>query len=400
MHAYKTTVHGKKVWRVKYPTEPGKYKITTYKTKDLAEAAIANHKLLDQKTSREAAINVKPKDLAQWEEYNTKLKSYRLSLSQIAQERLKQLEGVKHHETLYNAIAAFLIAKKEDNHSPRYLGDLQARLNKFSTNIGEDTHCDAVSKSVISDFLNQYDNSTTRDNYRRAISVFFKYCEAKHYVSETPVPTANKQRLKADAAQREINILTIDQVTKLLKNLDALPDLNFRAYVIISLFCGVRSAEFRKYITQEGERSETYLTWGDIDLKNKSILISAPLSKCKIRRAIPIPHVLIKWLERWIKQVNDASLHTNSTPIVPIRHAHGYAAYKNDNKLTKTLTPNCLRHSYGTYRTAQVGASKTATEMGNSETVVTRYYANAVPESRANDFFALTPDVVFDSEAR
>ena len=63
-------------------------------------------------------------------------------------------------------------------------------------------------------------------------------------------------------------------------------------------------------------------------------------------------------------------------------------------------TPNCLRHPYGTYRTAQVGASKTATEMGNSETVVTRYYANAVPESRVNEFFELTPDIVFDEETR
>ena len=60
------------------------------------------------------------------------------------------------------------------------------------------------------------------------------------------------------------------------------------------------------------------------------------------------------------------------------------------------MSHDVLRHTFGTYRTAQVGASKTATEMGNSGPIVIAHYAEAVDAKDAEVFFSLSPEKVFD----
>ena len=57
-----------------------------------------------------------------------------------------------------------------------------------------------------------------------------------------------------------------------------------------------------------------------------------------------------------------------------------------------TWKPNALRHSYASYRLADVkDAARVALEMGNSPSMLFRNYRELVTEQQAQEWFALTP---------
>ena len=180
---------------------------------------------------------------------------------------------------------------------------------------------------------------------------------------------------------------------ELLKELDE--DSHYkkmmRGFALLGLFCGIRPQEFRKKVTFKGREQERFLTWGDVDLKKKVLTVSKQLSKTKNARKVPLPEAAVNWLLRWFGDDFPAK----DKAVVPTWHSEKYSNLKAE--LSVTLTHDILRHTYGTYRTSLVGASKASTEMGNSAGVVLAHYAEAVDEQDAEDFFKLSPEKVLPS---
>jgi len=383
------------VWRVKFPTlEDRKYKIKAYKSRELAEVACAKFKLVQRKAGDEAAESATSTELINWKIQSKELAKYGLTVEGVLEERLIQLRAIKTHETLYNALGEYLAVLKNEDASTAYLADIQTRCSKFLRDIGKERLCDTISLEEVATWLEGLKvNHVTRDNYRRVLSAFFRWCEKKKYVSGKIVPDANKTALKRAENRKVINYLTLSEVADLLITLDQAESLPMKIAYLLKLFCGVRTSELRKQVLEDGVKKDVYLTMRDIDLEDETVFISGQLSK-KQGRVIEMPSCCVVWIRKWMKD-SDEVLSVNA-PFVP---SNSNRSMRNFNKKHGiVLTQNVLRHTYSTYLSAKIGGSETATQMGNSSGVVATHYARPVKKASAERFFALVPEVVLENK--
>ena len=133
------------------------------------------------------------------------------------------------------------------------------------------------------------------------------------------------------------------------------------------------------------------MRWEMIDLKKGFILLDRAFTKTRRRRIIPINAALRSWI---------TLLHKKSGAIFDFRTSHELgnalrAAWPKDKdgKHLVDRRRNALRHSYGTYRFAELqDEQKVSAEMGNSPQELREHYAElAMPEDAAT-WFAIMRD--------
>ncbi len=258
-----------------------------------------------------------------------------------------------------------LLEIKTSRHaSRRYLEDLRSRLGRFAAVFQKDA-CDITTAEIQSflDGLKLTPQSYT--NYRRVIHVLFEFAMARGYAAENP--SAGVESLKVRGG--DIAIFTPVEISKLLAA--ASPD--FLPSLAIGAFAGLRSAEIER------------LDWKDIDLDRRCIVIGTSQSKTASRRAVPISDNLVAWLRPYRRA--EGMVWAGS-------HEGFYDAQQNTAETAGVKWKgNGLRHSYASYRCAQIGdAGRVAGELGNSAAVVHRHYREVVKPDDADRWFSIRPD--------
>ena len=88
---------------------------------------------------------------------------------------LEYLQATKRSCAVRVAIDELLAAKRIDGSSPRYLGDLRVRLNRFAADFGEEPIA-ALTTRRIDDWLRALIvGGVTRNSYRRRLSTLFNF---------------------------------------------------------------------------------------------------------------------------------------------------------------------------------------------------------------------------------
>jgi len=127
------------------------------------------------------------------------------------------------------------------------------------------------------------------------------------------------------------------------------------------------------------------LEWCDIDLAGSFITVAPEKSKTATRRLVPIPANLAAWLTKFRRRSG------------PVWHRSEWNYARALNKTAKAakvkLRDNGLRHSFASYRLAQVqDAAKVSLEMGNSPSMVFAAYRELVKPADAVKWFAVAPE--------
>ena len=136
------------------------------------------------------------------------------------------------------------------------------------------------------------------------------------------------------------------------------------------MLCGIRRSEITK------------LDWSHIEFNGEetSIQISAEIAKTDSRRTITLEPFAINLLE----YCHDNAL----TEPYPKNFAKRFNKLKRETGLN--WTKNKLRHTFGTYFYAMSqDAETTAYRMGNSPSVLKKYYNGLSSKSNAEKFFNL-----------
>lgn len=405
MKPYQTTVRDRVIWRVKYPKtrkkgEKVSYTTKQYKSKEAAQVAIDNFLGAKEKAGAEAAHSTLAHKQTLWVALDNELKEYHTDLTTLAEERLEQLRGTKVKETLDNALAEYVIYQREQDASPRYIEDIQQRCGRFRDEFGKDKMVDEVSEDFMANWLSALKLShTTRDHYRRYLLGFFKFCYSKKYIGKVPVEqNPTNAGLKRSKKRKKKTAFTPAQAKQFLHILTESDDYEMCIYGVISMFSGIRSAEFRKYYTEEGETKEIWLTWGDINLKQGHYRISEELSKT-IERDCTIHDTLKAWVEYFQKKHDTPEAYLSNAPVLTCdadKVTYRWRKFRERNDINKIYSNNILRHTFGTFYTAVHGASKAATQAGDSEAIMRKHYAKPANEVDAEEFWSLTPDKVLE----
>jgi integrase len=275
-------------------------------------------------------------------------------------------------------VAELLAIKKSRGASVRYLEDLRNRLTRFANAfLKEAGH---VTTAEIQAWLDT--EELAPQNYmgfRRVIHLLFEFAVQRGYAVDNPVNAMERVKVKHGATQ----IFSPVEIARLLSA--ATPD--FLPCLAIGAFAGLRSAEIER------------LTWADVDLTGRHIIVSAGNSKTASRRIVPMKDNLAAWLANYggrtgniwrgtHEEFYDAQQVTAAASEVKADAEKGIAAQK-----PVKWKANGLRHSFASYRFAESGdAGRVAGECGNSASVIHKHYRELVKPADAQRWFNVKPE--------
>jgi integrase len=289
-----------------------------------------------------------------------------------------------------DVVAELLTIKEGRGASDRYMQDLRWRLTRFGEACQMDA-CNVTTADIQAWLDKQKLNSQNYTNFRRVLYTLFKFAVARGYASDNPVDDVERVKVR----NGDVEIFTPVEIARLLAAATALRDLKPRAQrgpdfvpsLAIGAFAGLRSAEIER------------LEWSDVDLAARHIVVGASRAKTASRRIVPIHDNLAAWLAPYAERTGpvwtgnhdefyDAQQAAAKATAVKADAEHGVRAQK-----AVEWKVNALRHSYASYRFAQIGdAGRVAGELGNSAAVVHRHYRELVKPADAVKWFAVKPD--------
>jgi len=286
-----------------------------------------------------------------------------------------------------DVIAELIATKEARGKSPRYIGDLRARLARFAKFFGADTSIITqpdlkvepdtrnrgadISTVTTADVQKWLDglklSAQSARNFRTVIGTLFSFAESRGYIFKGGNPIEGTEQITANGG--DIQIYTPDEITVLLKAATR----EFLPVIALGAFAGLRTAEIER------------LEWKDVDMTGGFITVASDKTKTRSRRLVPVLPNLAQWLAQYVRHTG--KIWKGTTNDLQDARAACVKAAKTPWK------DNGLRHSFISYRLASIqNAAQVALEAGNSPNVVFRHYRELVKPSAAKAWFAVTPE--------
>ncbi|MEI6674895.1 MAG: hypothetical protein WCO57_06930 [Verrucomicrobiota bacterium] len=296
----------------------------------------------------------------------------------FADDYLRQLGRSRPLVPLTTALSAFLAAKDSNRGaSVQNTRTLERYLEPLLAHCGPDS----IMAEITADTLQRYitgdgaRSARYRLNFRRCLVTFWRWARKAGHVADHDTEA---EKTEIPNITRSIPATyTVDQMRTIMFSaaVEHLP------WFALAAFGGVRGDEMLPLAG--GEKSP--LDWSDVDWKAAIITIRPETAKTQHRRIVPLNAALRSWLEPF---------KAKSGPIVTKdpRRGHSVDDVAETTRLGRAVggwKPNALRHSFISYRAAQVGLGKTSMEAGNSESEAKRSYNSAMSEAEANRFFQI-----------
>jgi integrase len=260
--------------------------------------------------------------------------------------------------------------------SERYARDLRLRLGKFAADMTG--YIGNVTTHDISLWLKtRKGGDRNHDNFRRAIITLFRFAQRKGYLPEGRTE-AEKSEARGPTNEGDIGVFQPEEIRRLLN----VAKSDVRPYLALGAFAGIRTEEIKR------------LRWEEINLTTGYIEIKKSKAKTKGRRLIKMQPNLIVWLKLdWQR----------TGPVTPLAHPDR-SAYDTTCRATKTAdrsavkwVRNGLRHSYCTYRFAQIQNEHiVASEMGNSPGMVFANYRALATKEQGKEWFSILPIKIYE----
>ena len=290
------------------------------------------------------------------------------SLVEAARFHAKHCQVNFPRKSLKEVTAEFLEDKKAKGKSPRYLSDLKHRCERLA----EALHIPVseITTVHLEKFLMSLKlSSQSYMNYRRVIGTLLAFAKRRGYLPKDFDELERVEKLRPDNG--EIEIFSPSEFGKLLGNAAA----EFLPCLAVGGFAGLRSSEVER------------LSWEDIKLEERVIVVQKGKTKTGSRRLAPISENLLTWI---------AALHPGRGPIWQFGHEPFYDAQQETARAAGTKwKQNALRHSFISYRLALVqNEHQVALECGNSPSMIHKHYKQLVTKREAEQWFALAPSVV------
>lgn len=214
----------------------------------------------------------------------------------------------------------------------------------------------------------------TQKNRLDAWRCFFTWCQSRGHLAAGPLPI---DTLATPGIIRGTpSTWTPAELATMLSAVRP----EYLPWLALSAWAGIRTEE----ICPDSKSTKSPLSWQDFHWDRLLIIVRAETSKTGRRRVIPILPCLAALLPR--DRVGRVG------PILPPHTPPKGRQLAETTRLGRLFggwRRNALRHSFISYRAAQVGIAQAAQEAGNSEAVSRRQYENAMGADTAAEWFAL-----------
>jgi integrase len=245
---------------------------------------------------------------------------------------------------------------------------LRVRLKIFR-NMMRNHRLDQITPDLIEEYIQARKLApASRDNNKRAISRFFRWCieRPRRWVVANPCREVHVEKGERPPPE----ILTVDQCRKLLKAAQAHKEGRLAAWTAISLFAGLRPVEI------------TRLTWQQVNLKDGEIRLEANQTKTGRPRVVSICPTLRAWLMRYKDET-----------IFPPNWFYDFGAVRKVAGVVRWPS-DVARHTAISHFFRKTGSyGLTAEQFGNSEAIIKAHYQGRVSTAETKAFYALRPTI-------
>ena len=296
------------------------------------------------------------------------------SLTEAVDWFIKEQRNREASVTVRKATEALLHRAKVDGQAKAHTRCISSVMGLFGRQYGETL----VSDIGLDDVQGWLDSYRTKDGrplspaghngYRRYLGLLFSFCLKRGWVTANPLGGVRSKKV-------------ITKLPRLLSPADLRVILGeapvaLKPALAIQAFCGLRVAEVAR------------LRWSDI-LFNESgnyVQIGADVAKTSRRRLTPMPDGLAIYLkgvqkEGHVYAAGKGSVDALQRALVGFRRSLGGVMWHR----------NALRASALSYRLAFTkDAAATAFEMGNSASILTRFYAETAQLAVAQEWFEVS----------
>lgn len=285
--------------------------------------------------------------------------------------------GANLAEKPIRGLVTEMVLEKEQTLSKRHVDDLENRLARFAKDFQCPLH--TITGPQVRDWLSKLTgvkghqrkdakpkplSPRSRNNYLLAIQNLVSFAKGKGYLPKQWDALEDVETFKE--RDQDVQTFAPDEVARLLSHANE----KLLPFIALSAFAGIRSAELER------------LDWSKIDMAEGHITIDASIAKTNSRRVIPMADNLKAWLQPLAKKSGRVCPYGNVTnELVKLATAAGVVWKRNG-----------LRHSFGSYRTAQTSdIPRVSYEMGNSPAMVRQHYLKLSTEKQAAAWFNVRP---------
>lgn len=269
------------------------------------------------------------------------------------------------------AMDEFIAAKKSNRgRSERNVVTLKKHLSRLD-HLRARTFSDITPADLV---LPANRTARTRRNIRAAWITLFRWGIENEFLprGEKVAP----ERLEKPIVPRSIpTTYTPEQLEILLNNVR--PD--YLPWIACSNLAGIRTDEL---FPMSPDKSA--LDWSDFKWDQRIIVIRPETDKNGRRRVVPILPALKAWL--WPVRKESGRMSPMCQPFSGVE-----PETQRLGALIGGWKVNAPRHSYISYRAAEVGIAKAAKEAGNSESEAKKSYDDAKSEADASRWFGVSP---------
>jgi integrase len=220
----------------------------------------------------------------------------------------------------------------------------------------------------------------TRKNVIVVWRQFFHWCRRQEWLPYDQ-PTA-ADRIELPAVPRTMPATYTP--AELAKLFAAVSD-DYLPWLALAAWAGIRTEE----LAPDPKSGKDAIQWEDIHLDRKIIIVRPEVSKTGHKRTIPICAALAAVLRAVAGEGRVCPALAPHTP----RKGGAMAETTRIGKAIGGWKRNALRHSFISYRAAQVGLGQTAMEAGNSESEAKASYLDAMTKAEASSWFRISPSL-------
>ena len=288
------------------------------------------------------------------------------SLLNAAEYFMKHYNPKRPRKPMPDLVEEFMEARRAMGLSQQYLDHLTYVFRNFLKAVGN-IALDDLTHQQVEKWLEsrQSIGLCTRRTFRIILVAFGNFLKQRGYLTEGR-PSVFEQVTKYREPTTSVRIYTPDELRKLLEGAHEF----LLPVVAIGAFAGLRSAEIAR------------LDWKHVRFDRGFIECEAAMTKTRRRRLVPITDNLRAWIEPLSVPEGPIVMHRKLASAFLLLGARCGIPWKK----------NALRHSYISYRLAQLPDTATvALECGNSPDVIFSHYRELTTPEQAKEWFSIKP---------
>ena len=330
-----------------------KYVQTCLTELEVKEAELAYQKIRDMNSTLSVIVD-------EWKEIQSKLKPVSIS------------EAVK--EFISSNINEANLRKKTTDERNNTLNRLAKKHeSKLVHQIKAEDY-----RAQIREIVKTVPEMITRRNRRSVFSAFLNWCKTRKYIIHNELDEIPSPKIDTKTPV----ILTVEESRRLLRAAEKIKDGILVPYTALALFGGFRDGEIKR------------LSWKDIDLENKSIMVKADVSKTRAARS----HILTDNLIEILKFYQDLKLYPkNFTKLwTKVRKEAGLSSSDENNDI-QWIEDTTRKSAISYWLKIHKNPNEAAYRFGNSDDIISKHYEHFVPiEQTAIDYYNISIKILED----